>query len=404
MQGFFQVAGRLDGLALGIDRHLHLVLHGGLDTPLFERRLVVLGEHEGGLLAGLPCDVALVGFSFLVHQAGDLDRSPGFEFEAGLLGKLLLAEGLRHLLIGDLFQVRLVRIHRQPAPVAEEKFELHLGCAELHGSRINLGLLPLLGSGKELADHRLALFEPGYLVRGKGMPVLLRRDIDLGEREGDQLVGLEVAADKGFDLLARPVGDSRRMSHVARLPEHLLVGVGDVVAEELLLHLLRVEDAVAAHGQPAVRAGLERELAVVAVRDAVEVEMHPDGLVGLEAPEHLVEHPVAFDLLPLHAEGGEAVPVDVLRAVLVLRVLFGLPGGLLRRTLRLLLLPGLGLLLRLHGRLHLVLRNERLARLDGLALPLPEIGGYPLHLLFRHTEEVEAGRIFQLVPEVGKEI
>ena len=157
------------------------------------------------------------------------------------------------------------------------------------------------------------------------------------------------------------------MSHVARLPEHLLVGVGDVVAEELLLHLLRVEDAVAAHGQPPLRAGLKRELAVVAVRDAVEVEMHPDGLVGLEAPEHLVKHPVALDLLPLHAECGEAVPVDVLLAVLVLR-------------------------------------NERLARLDGLALPLPEIGGYPLHLLFRHTEEVEAGRVFQLAPEVGKEI
>lgn len=33
LQGFFQVAGSLDGLALGIDRHLHLVLHGGLDTP-----------------------------------------------------------------------------------------------------------------------------------------------------------------------------------------------------------------------------------------------------------------------------------------------------------------------------------------------------------------------------------
>ena len=69
------------------------------------------------------------------------------------------------------------------------------------------------------------------------------------------------------------------MSHVARLPEHLLVGVGDVVTEELLLHLLRVEDAVAANGQPAVRAGFERELAIVAVRDALEVEMHPDGLV-----------------------------------------------------------------------------------------------------------------------------
>ena len=147
---------------------------------------------------------------------------------------------------------------------------------------------------------------------------------------------------------------------------------------------------MAAHGQPAVRAGLERELAVVAVRDAVEVEMHPDGLVGLEAPEHLVKHPVALDLLPLHAECGEAVPVDVLRAVLVLRVLFGLPG--------------LGLLLCLHGRLHLVLCEERFARLDGPALPLPEIGGYPLHLLFRHTEEMEAGRVFQLAPEVGKEI
>ena len=91
---------------------------------------------------------------------------------------------------------------------------------------------------------------------------------------------------------------------------------------------------MAANGQPAVRAGFERELAIVAVRDALEVEMHPDGLVGLEAPEHLVEHPVALNLFPLHAEGSEAVPVDVLRAVLVLRVLFGLPGGLLRRTFR----------------------------------------------------------------------
>ena len=45
----------------------------------------------------------------------------------------------------------------------------------LHGCRVELGLLPLLGSGKELADHRLALFEPGYLVRGEGMPVLLRQ-------------------------------------------------------------------------------------------------------------------------------------------------------------------------------------------------------------------------------------
>ena len=59
-----RIAGLLSGCGsprrscLGIDRHLHLVLHGGLDTPLFERRLVVLGEHEGGLLAGLPCDVA----------------------------------------------------------------------------------------------------------------------------------------------------------------------------------------------------------------------------------------------------------------------------------------------------------------------------------------------------------
>ena len=90
------------------------------------------------------------------------------------------------------------------------------------------------------------------------MPVLLRRDIDLGEREGDQLVGLEVAADKGFDLFTRPVGDGCRMSHIACLPEHLPVGIGDVVAEELFLHLFRIEDTVAAHGQLTVRTRLER--------------------------------------------------------------------------------------------------------------------------------------------------
>ena len=81
LQGFFQVAGRLVGLALRIDRHLHLVLDGGLDTPLFERRLVVLWEHEIGLLAGLPRDIAVVLLALLVHQAGHLDRAPGFEFE-----------------------------------------------------------------------------------------------------------------------------------------------------------------------------------------------------------------------------------------------------------------------------------------------------------------------------------
>ena len=45
------------------------------------------------------------------------------------------------------------------------------------------------------------------------------------------------------------------------------------------------------------------------------------------------------------------------------------------------MLPGLGLLLCLHGRLHLVLCEERLTCLDRPALPLPEIGGYPLHVL-----------------------
>ncbi len=32
-------SGRLDGLAFGIDCYLYLVLHGRLDTPLFECRL-----------------------------------------------------------------------------------------------------------------------------------------------------------------------------------------------------------------------------------------------------------------------------------------------------------------------------------------------------------------------------
>ena len=206
-----------------------------------------------------------------------LTVSPGFEFEAGLLGKLLLAEGLRHLLIGGLFQVRLVRIHRQPAPVAEEKFELHLGCAELHGSRIDLGLLPSLALERNRQTTASPCLSRAISSGAEGMPVLLRRDIDLGEREGDQLVGLEVAADKGFDLFARPVGDGRRMSHVARLPEHLLVGVGDVVAEELLLHLLRVEDAVAAHGsacRPAILGDTRKTNASVRLGLGADVLVH----------------------------------------------------------------------------------------------------------------------------------
>ena len=48
------------------------------------------------------------------------------------------------------------------------------------------------------------------------------------------------------------------MSHIACLPEHLPVGIGDVVAEELFLHLFRIEDTVAAHGQLTVRTRLER--------------------------------------------------------------------------------------------------------------------------------------------------
>ena len=122
--------------------------------------------------------------------------------------------------------------------------------------------------------------------------------------------------------------------------------------------------------------------------------MYPNGLVGLEAPEHLIEHPVILDLFLLHADGSEAVPVDILNLVLVLRILSRL----------LLLLSGLGLLLFLLGRLHLVLCDERFTYLDRLALPLLEISGDPLYFFFRHTEEMETCRVFQLVPEVGKEV
>ena len=67
LQGFFQVLGRLDGLAFGIDCYLYLVLHGRLDTPLFEGRLIVLREHKSRLLAGLPRYVAVIGPAFLIH-------------------------------------------------------------------------------------------------------------------------------------------------------------------------------------------------------------------------------------------------------------------------------------------------------------------------------------------------
>ena len=73
-----------------------------------------------------------------------------------------------------------------------------------------------------------------------------------------------------------------------------------------------------------------------------------------------------------------------------------MPGGRLRLLL--------ALLLCLCGMLHFVLCHACLSFGRRVLHGLLEICRYPLHILFRHTEEMETGGIFQLVPKIGKEV
>ncbi len=54
--------------------------------------------------------------------------------------------------------------------------------------------------------------------------------------------------------------------------------------EELLLQLLGIENTVAANDYPAVGSFTQGKLAVVGMGDRIEIEIYPDGLVGLDAP------------------------------------------------------------------------------------------------------------------------
>ena len=80
----------------------------------------------------------------------------------------------------------------------------------------------------------------------------------------------------------------------------------------------------------------------------------------------------------------------------ICRLLLLLPGGRLRLLL--------ALLLCLCGMLYLVLCHACLPFGRRVLHGLLEICRYPLHILFRHTEEMETGGIFQLVPKIGKEV
>ena len=284
LQGIFEVLSRLGGLALGIDGYLYLVLDSGFDTPFGKCGLVILREHEIGIfLSGLPCDVTVVGFSLFIYQTGHLDRSATGEFKLRFFGKLLLSEGLGNFLIGGLLLHFPVFVHRQLTPFTEEKFKLHLGCVELDGSFVSSGLLPFFGFGLELTDDGFALLQLCDFVGGEAVPVLFGGDAHLVQRERYQFVRFQVSADKGRDFLACPVGNLGGMPDIAG---HLYGGyilVGQVVPEKLLLHLVKVENTVAANDQLAVGVLTQGKLAVVAVGKGAEIEIHPDGLVGLEA-------------------------------------------------------------------------------------------------------------------------
>ena len=244
------------------------------------------------------------------------------------------------------------------------------------------------------------------------MPVLLGRDAHLVQRERHQFVRFQVTADKGRDFLTRPVGNLGGMPDIAGELHGVHVLLGKFVPEKLLLHLVKVENTVAANDELAVGVLTQGKLAVVAVGKRTEVEVHTGCLVGLETFQHLVEHAVLFKLLPFDADGCGGFPVNLVHIVLVLRLLllFLRLWLLLRCIGLLLLLPGgrlrllLALLLCLLGRLYFVLCHAYLSFGRGILHGLLEICRYPLHFLFRDTEEMETGGIFNLIPEIGKEV
>ena len=201
-----------------------------------------------------------------------------------LFGEFLLAKGLGDFLIGGLFLQLLVCVHRQFSPVVEQQFELHLGGVELDGGFVGFGLLPFFGFGLEFTYHGFALFQPCHLVGGKGMPVLLRRDAHLVSREGCEFVRFLVTADEGRDFLARPVGEFDNAPHVPGGLDSVAIFLREGMPEELLLQLLGIENTVAANDYPAVGSFTQGKLAVVGMGDRIEIEIYPDGLVGLEAP------------------------------------------------------------------------------------------------------------------------
>ena len=115
------------------------------------------------------------------------------------------------------------------------------------------------------------------------MPVLLGRDVapcPAGTTTSSFVFRLRLIRDG--DLLARPVGDLGWMPDIAGELHGVHVLSGKFVPEKLFLHLVKVENAVAANEELAVGVLTQGKLAVVAVGKRTEVEVHTGCLVGLE--------------------------------------------------------------------------------------------------------------------------
>ena len=241
------------------------------------------------------------------------------------------------------------------------------------------------------------------------MPVLFRRDAHLVSREGCQFVRFLVTADEGRDFLARPVGEFDNAPHVPGGLDSIAIFLREGMPRRIAAVTLGIENTVAANDYPAVGGFTQGKLAVVGWEIESRLK-YTRTVLSVWKPRNIWSSiPFCSICSRLMPRLVERVPIYLFHVVLVLRLLLCLP--LLRCICRLLLLlPGgrlrllLALLLCLCGMLYLVLCHTCLSFGRGVLHGLLEICRYPLHILFRHTEEMETVGSFNWFQRLEKKL
>ena len=195
---------------------------------------------------------------------------------------------------------------------------------------MGIELLAAVGN-PPLDEHLLAFTQVVLFLFGEPHALYFPRDESVLRTHGDHLVGELVYADERGDVFAVASLQFHYTPHVARLKQVLLVLLGEDVSEIRTVKFGFLADAVDAEGYLAAGSLLERQARVGAQHGGTEVHADGHDLVGLVAPEHLVEESAFLKVLAGQPEILQLLPVDHGFVVAVLGLqLAALLGCLLR--------------------------------------------------------------------------